>query len=454
MARKWKGINDDRYISPWDGHISKLLVQCTDEIYGAAGNTTYRRTYIRNVSTKMLRLANWPTKHFDWVAGRYKYGGTGLLVAKWIPACIALTVMVSCHRAYCDGCATDTDSAADPLCRRWRPRTQGGRYDVFPYKYYGYAKVARNVLENPTTAEWSSNEAMAQLINVNPTSERILHPRYLCFLDEKSPSGIVHVYVEDWLTSSGEKSVLRYMVVAYTAEQFNSDDDMTELHEIAKTATKAAGLPAYWIGCSCMPDNDQIEDDVFRISDVIRGASAVCIAVGQPDATRLEKENGLSSWQLLKQWGQRLWTFPEVLLAPAHTPILVYTRDSDLSNPIAVPKNQFAAHVWDDAQVSHQLVDHFEGNLVLSRLELVTIALRCLYSRQTTQYLPRYHAHVLMSLLRLRPKADHTDSAFQAFARLSLANDSDMLLERLICTLPKSTDQPWSSMDDAWNVNL
>ncbi|KAJ9627151.1 hypothetical protein H2203_003612 [Taxawa tesnikishii (nom. ined.)] len=417
MARKWKGINDDRYISPWDGHISKLLVQCTDEIYGAAGNTTYRRTYIRNVSTKMLRLANWPTKHFDWVAGRYKYGGTGLLVAKWIPACIALTVMIL--------------FAGDGAQER---------------------KVARNVLENPTTAEWSSNEAMAQLINVNPTSERILHPRYLCFLDEKSPSGIVHVYVEDWLTSSGEKSVLRYMVVAYTAEQFNSDDDMTELHEIAKTATKAAGLPAYWIGCSCMPDNDQIEDDVFRISDVIRGASAVCIAVGQPDATRLEKENGLSSWQLLKQWGQRLWTFPEVLLAPAHTPILVYTRDSDLSNPIAVPKNQFAAHVWDDAQVSHQLVDHFEGNLVLSRLELVTIALRCLYSRQTTQYLPRYHAHVLMSLLRLRPKADHTDSAFQAFARLSLANDSDMLLERLICTLPKSTDQPWSSMDDAWNI--
>ena len=53
-----------------------------------------------------------------------------------------------------------------------------------------------------------------------------------------------------------------------------------------------------------------------------------------------------------------------------------------------------------------------------------------------------------MGLLRLRPKVDSTDSAFQAFARLSLANDSDLLLERLICTLPKSPEQHWSIMDD------
>ena len=59
-----------------------------------------------------------------------------------------------------------------------------------------------------------------------------------------------------------------------------------------------------------------------------------------------------------------------------------------------------------------------------------------------------------MGLLRLRPNVDSTDSAFQAFARLSLANDSDMLLERLICTLPKSPEQDWSNMEDAWDVKL
>jgi hypothetical protein len=64
------------------------------------------------------------------------------------------------------------------------------------------------------------------------------------------------------------------------------------------------------------------------------------------------------------------------------------------------------------------------------------------------------HSYALMGLLRLRPKIDRTDSPFQAFARLSLANDSDMLLERLMCILPESPIQHWSSVSDAYGVNV
>ena len=46
------------------------------------------------------------------------------------------------------------------------------------------------------------------------------------------------------------------------------------------------------------------------------------------------------------------------------------------------------------------------------------------------------------------------DSAFQAFARLSLANDSNMLLERMICVLPKTPFEPWHSLEDQWGVSL
>lgn len=120
-----------------------------------------------------------------------------------------------------------------------------------------------------------------------------------------------------------------------------------------------------------------------------------------------------------------------------------------------------------------QLVDHYEGNMILSQLELVTLALECLHKRVTIQYLSGDHSYALMGLLRIRPKIDPTDSAFQAFARyftilshnrkglirltlhsLSLANGSDQLLERLICVLPKSPDQPWHSMDDAYDAKL
>jgi hypothetical protein len=82
-----------------------------------------------------------------------------------------------------------------------------------------------------------------------------------------------------------------------------------------------------------------------------------------------------------------------------------------------------------------------------------------------------------MGLLRQRPKVDSTDTAFQAFARLSLANDSDRLLERMICLLPPGQEDAfdevrrseesgdsisqgpdkrhwWTNMDDFWGAKL
>jgi hypothetical protein len=59
-----------------------------------------------------------------------------------------------------------------------------------------------------------------------------------------------------------------------------------------------------------------------------------------------------------------------------------------------------------------------------------------------------------MGLLRVRPKIDGSDTPFQAFARLSIANDSDMLLERLMCILPEDPTQHWSSTSDAYGVNV
>ncbi|CAN9403423.1 unnamed protein product [Alternaria alternata] len=322
------------------------------------------------------------------------------------------------------------------------PSRNGGNYDPVPYQYFGYPKVAKNAIEMHKPKGLASSEA-------NPIAERVLRPRYLCFLREQGKPAMI-IKVEDWLAQQNGHS-LSYVFIAYTAEQFNTPDDFRVLHEIADAAARNAGVIAYWVGCSCMPDN-QLEEDVYRICDVIRGAQSLVIAVAAPANNRYEIN---TPDLMLQQWGSRVWTFPEVLLAPAGEMIKVYVRDSDLSQPILVAKNQFAAQVWhDDAHVARQLIDHYEGNLILSQLELVTLALECLHKRQTGEYLPGDHSYALMGLLRVRPQIDRTDSAFQAFARLSLANGSDQLLERLICMLPKTPDQPWHSMDDAYNAKL
>jgi hypothetical protein len=140
------------------------------------------------------------------------------------------------------------------------------------------------------------------------------------------------------------------------------------------------------------------------------------IAVGQGKA-KVARGRARTD-DLLRQWGSRMWTFPEVLLSPGNT-IPIYTRGTDLRSPLMLSKNQFAARVWahSDGDTSRQLIDHFLGTMTLSRLELAVLALECLYGRQTTEWLSGDQAYALMGLLRLRPQIDKSDSRFQAFAR-------------------------------------
>ncbi|KAF2162115.1 hypothetical protein M409DRAFT_69329 [Zasmidium cellare ATCC 36951] len=421
VKQKW--YPDDRYISPYDGRAKPLCVQATDDIYRSPNNTTHLRTFMRNTSPFMLRIAKWPLNHFNYIDENTPASDYWYAAAKWIPATAALTVMLMFP-----GNASGQER-------------NGGRYDPFPYKFYNYPKAARNTFEDDclTIAGRRTHHT------TNPEIKRTLRPRYLCVLsaDDK----MTRIKTEDWEKNNKGKP-LDYVFIAYTADQFDNDtdSDVKALHAIAKTATRAVGLNTYWVGCSCMPDKDEIEQDVYRISDVIRGAHSLIIAVGPNN-----KESAPSFDLQLVQWGTRMWTWPEVLLSPGDS-IKVFSRENN--DVVTITKRQFAQTVWKDAEVSRQLIDHYEGSIILGRLELVTLALQCLQGRETSQHLHGDKSYALMGLMRLRPKIDRSDTAFQAFARLSLANDSDMLLERLISTLPKNPTQHWSCMDDAWNSKL
>ncbi|KAK0719313.1 hypothetical protein B0H67DRAFT_150126 [Lasiosphaeris hirsuta] len=424
--------NSDRYLHHKEGHLRNLIVQCTDDIFEAPHNATWQRTYIRKVSPLKSRIATWvidfnyePESWDDW----------WVMILRAFPAAIAMVLFF------------------------WdltQPREEfGGWYAPVPYVYHGEAKIWGNRLEN--------RQGLDAVTPANNQLYRLLKPRHLCFLTGTSPDGSglhraqVRV-VADWEAGEGKGANLSYLFVAYSMEQFNHDspEDMKALFHIAERACRDANLPAYWIAASCMIDTAELEADVYRISDVLRGASKMIIAVGPPGGGGKARDQFIPDTDaLLQQWGSRMWTFPEALLSPGNS-IDIYTRGTDLAYPHTISKNQFAARVWDniDANISRQLVDHFGGNLGLSRLELAVLLLKCLYARQTRTWLQGDQAYALMGLLRLRPQIDQTDSPFQAFARLSLANDSDSLLERSICTLPAHPNQPWYDMTDAYDAQL
>ena len=368
-----------------------------------------------------------------------------------------------------------------------------GFYDPIRYRYWGYSKVARNHSEDrpdvsqqpalPESDALPGKQNTTSLPEQRPASKdpkqkriqesndeldqdfddlpaRHLRPRYLCFLREDVGYNVVKV--KNWIEQHGEEANLEYIFVSFTRKHFKTGEERgrNNLLQIAENAARQAGVPAFWLDFECMPKDvlakEVFEEDVNRICDVVRGAHSLVVALCPPPAG---KNANVSTTALLRQWGSQLWTLPEVLLSSAEHKIAIYTQGN--AEPEKLAKRNFAARAWEDAQAVRQLIDHYESSLILTPLELVTIALQCLQGRLTEMlrtgyepYSPGDMSYALMGLLRRRPKANRTDTDFEAFARLSLANDSDMLLERLICMLPPKRGLPWHEMTDAWGVRL
>ena len=132
-----------------------------------------------------------------------------------------------------------------------------------------------------------------------------------------------------------------------------------------------------------------------------------------------------------------LWTVPEVLLSASdEIKFCALGEKFDVKTEVYT-KIELAASVWTDGEVTRRLAEHYTGTLTLSRLELISLALKALISRrQERPFTPGDVAYSLMSLLNYRPRMNPEDNLFQALARLSLANDSDRIVERMVCLLP------------------
>lgn len=150
------------------------------------------------------------------------------------------------------------------------------------------------------------------------------------------------------------------------------------------------------------------------MSDVIRGAEHTIVIARNANASpaALNNPDAIEENRALQGWGQRVWTLPEVILSKGDSVTMVINR----ARPKRILKVRFAQRAWTDAGDSRQLVEHFT-NLNLSRLELVSIAMKCLKNRNLEPEHRGDRSYALMGLLRVRPGIDSADSSFQAFAR-------------------------------------
>jgi hypothetical protein len=396
-------------------------------------------------------------------------------------------------------------------------KRNNGFYDPIRYRDWGYSKVSRNAAENwdfkgdeigelGESAPLLFGDIEMSLVDheFNPAASlekemdedfdgmpgRQFRPRWLCFLVEDLNGRVFCETrkVTDWIQEFGDNANTDFVLLSYTRKQFCvateqelskwtlpdertraayisiAKHDRQRLLEYGIEAARSVGKAAFWLDFECIRDADNLSkatsqsDDVYRICDIVRAAHSVAILVGPPIVSRISSKgapayNSENMKEWLQEWGTRLWTLPEILLCSAEHRVKVFAIGGP-STPEQLAKRNFAARAWKDAKLVRQLVDHYESSIHLTPLELVSIALECFANRQTDQFNSGDIAYALMGLLRRRPPVDKSDSSFEAFARLSLVNDSDSLLERLLCMMPVHRDAPWHEIKDAWGARL
>lgn len=260
---------------------------------------------------------------------------------------------------------------------------------------------------------------------------------------------------DEWvLRDATAYPAMRYVFISYSWNQFllpekdekgNPVKDGAKIRRMAQKITVAKGYNAYWLDDQCMSElapgqkrSLDLDYDVYTMCDVVRGSALVAILLGE------------DSNEARRGWGARLWTLPEGMLAPGETLTWCHERASGTLYHDEVHKIEMTQTFWKAAEQMvtdnrfeddwpvRTLAEHFSGVLPLTRLELLPSIINAL-AAQGWNNVSRGHsdlAYAVMGFLHYRIVRNEDDTLFQSLARLSLGNDSDHIVERMISILP------------------
>lgn len=428
-----KELDLDVYYSAKRKKPRRLLVQATDETIRKYPHRHWRYRKVKGDVPWMIRMAElclnpageafpksertFPERIFHWILS---------------PLLTILFAWVVQHLI-----------SVDKLLSPWRGTLQ---YRSFENYLWEWPKHAVNPLDR-RPSEVGRAKAFAEMAMFN-------FPRRLVVKDPETGKW------ETKLTKEIRRStgtVPRYIFISYSPECFQKGFPIQKFMERAAEAMMeyensrlAKGdrpVDAYWLDKTCISADKQnpqeTTEDVNSICDAVRGADRVYIVLANDtvDGKRV--------------WGSRLWTLPEALLAANKMRYCVPTETGFACPNPNLSLTEMHQSFWDGQQSNREislLVEHFTGTLTLSNLQLFACAVQALSRRevslrngqriQVLGYSQTDVTYAAMGLLAYRIAPDPSDNNFQAIARLSLANDSDRLLERMVCLLPIPPSHP------------
>jgi hypothetical protein len=400
------------YLSPTNFIPRRLLVQATTDVFQNQMKTgDWRRTTIKGSVPFVLKVAEWALRPSNPDEnGKTPIFGIILTFLRILLVAFPLQIMLVL-----------------PTTASWDNGEIKDNYTDFPGYHWKWPKYAINPLDmkpDETSLEMLTKKSIS-------SRKRLLRPRQLIILKDG-----------EWALDPNPAKDISYLFISYTNLHFNTDNSeegRQMVEKMAEFATLKAGKTAYWLDYRCRAPKDQqdlLDADVYRMCDVIRGSYQVVVML---------KAN---TPELKMEWGSRMWTLPEALLAPGDGVYFCTPTNpgSDDYSVYSMRKVEMTGSVWEDPETegddggpTRLLAEHFTGLLTLSRLEILSNSIAALGNRFPAKYVPYSKsdiAYALMGLLNYRIEKAESDSLFQSIARLSLANDSDHLIERMICLFP------------------
>ncbi|KAI0447879.1 hypothetical protein F4803DRAFT_558569 [Xylaria telfairii] len=351
-----------------------------------------------------LRLSEWGLRPFQRSGVWPKIAGSFRMLAISVPVQLLL---------------------AFPGTSSWDDGDISDNYTDFPGYQWRWPKHAINPLDQ------RPGSTISTAVGERPSSKtRTVRPRklYAC-----QPDG-------SWKVIDDPPKNLQYVFISYAAKSFRIDgsDGHDLVRSMAQAATLRAGCTACWVDTDCIDQVNgyQKDADIYAMCDVIRGSRRVVVIL--PD-------NGAEARRF---WGSRMWTLPEALLGPG-SEIDFLARVGDDYKQTTLSLIEMTGEIWDDRQYvesggisTRLLAEHFAGELTLSRIELFVTAVEACYYRSKLNY-TMFTANdvtlAVMGLLHYRLDRNDDDTAFQSLAQLSLSNDSDRIIERMVSLLHRTS---------------
>ncbi|KAG1789524.1 uncharacterized protein HD556DRAFT_776123 [Suillus plorans] len=433
---------EQRYISPTTGICRKLIVQ-------AVTPSGKFEVAIKNHTNDASKLAIWLLTHspfkgwiiFEWIGKSVWFALKLLWPIVWF--------LVELYFNASDDSEDDTDSSYNT-----------GYYKPYLRQFQGQLWAARSRMEH--------SSRIKEETEIN-TRTHACYPRILMI---RSPNK------KEWVRCVDRDIIIhaKYIAISYRASDVYSwgpreKKEKAQFTDDVRAAVLGQQFNAYWLDLECLGETPSEENlDVYCMSDVYRRAETTLIMLGRADSGEDK------CW---RSWGGRVWTFPEALLSSR----LCYKfRDREEVESLSL--FQLANLAYTDSEDEQAIVNAYaNGKDPLERLERLTLLKKAIWRRAMAGFPtpsgppppPKSHmigggpvtgggykphkaeqVYALMGFFEHRIQPNHDEDELRALARLSMANDSDRIADRMVSMFPSTTTPGacWYADSDIYDANL